>query len=100
MGTVREPGPMRRIPAMTLHLRAHFDGRVLVPDQPVDLPINQPLEVEVVACGPAGLANGELASSEAVSERIQRIDDFFRLPPLGHLPPDTLRRENLYDERA
>ena len=28
-------------------LRAHFDGRVLVPDQPVDLPSGQPLEIQV-----------------------------------------------------
>jgi hypothetical protein len=32
---------------MTLRIRAHFDGRVLVPDEPVDLPVNQPLDVEV-----------------------------------------------------
>jgi hypothetical protein len=28
-------------------LRAHFDGKVLVPDEPVDLPKNCPLEVRV-----------------------------------------------------
>jgi hypothetical protein len=26
-------------------IKAHFDGKVLVPDEPVDLPVNQPLEV-------------------------------------------------------
>lgn len=30
-------------------LKAHFDGNVLVPDEPVDLPLNRPLEVRVVA---------------------------------------------------
>lgn len=34
---------------MTTRLKAHFDGNVLVPDQPVDLPIGCPLEVEVSA---------------------------------------------------
>jgi hypothetical protein len=29
-------------------LKAHFDGRVLVPDEPVDLPTNCALEVRVV----------------------------------------------------
>jgi hypothetical protein len=30
-------------------LRAHFDGRVLVPDEPVDLPRNRSLEVHVLS---------------------------------------------------
>jgi hypothetical protein len=28
-------------------VRAHFDGRVLVPDEPVDLPKDEPLELHV-----------------------------------------------------
>jgi len=28
-------------------LRAHFDGKVLVPDEPVDLPLNRELEIHV-----------------------------------------------------
>jgi hypothetical protein len=28
-------------------LQAHFDGKVLVPDSPVKLPVNQPLKVSV-----------------------------------------------------
>jgi hypothetical protein len=39
-------------------LKAHYDGKVLVPDEPVDLPLNCPLDVEVrIATGerqPAG----------------------------------------------
>jgi hypothetical protein len=30
-------------------LKAHFDGKVLVPDEPVDLPVNCALEVHVRA---------------------------------------------------
>jgi hypothetical protein len=30
-------------------LLAHFDGKVLVPDSPVKLPVNQPLKVSVSA---------------------------------------------------
>lgn len=29
-------------------LTAHFDGKVLVPDSPVKLPVNQPLKVSVL----------------------------------------------------
>ncbi len=28
-------------------LRAHFDGQVLVPEQPLDLPIGVPLDIDV-----------------------------------------------------
>jgi hypothetical protein len=32
---------------MTTKLRVHFDGRVLVPEEPVDLPIGQSVEIRV-----------------------------------------------------
>ena len=32
---------------MTKLLRAHFDGKVFVPDEPVDIPIGAPLELSV-----------------------------------------------------
>ncbi len=31
---------------MSVVIRAHFDGKTIVPDEPVDLPVNQPLEFE------------------------------------------------------
>jgi hypothetical protein len=41
---------------MTRSLTAHFDGKVIVPDEPVQLPIGQPLrvlvEVQVPAAAP------------------------------------------------
>jgi hypothetical protein len=35
-------------------IRAHFDGRVLIPDGPVDLPKDTPLEVDVRVPSEAG----------------------------------------------
>jgi len=32
---------------MTITIRARFDGKVLIPEEPVSLPKDQPLEVEV-----------------------------------------------------
>jgi hypothetical protein len=32
-------------------LRAHFDGRVLIPDDPVELPMDRPLEIHVMPLG-------------------------------------------------
>jgi hypothetical protein len=53
-------------------LKAHFDGKVLVPDEPVDLPVNRPLELRVESLGkspdaPAALdALADLARSVSV----------------------------------
>ena len=38
-------------------LKVHFDGRVLVPDEPVNLPVDCPLRVQVEPV--EGLANGD-----------------------------------------
>lgn len=32
-------------------IKAHFDGKVIIPDEPVNLPVNQPLNVVVKAVG-------------------------------------------------
>lgn len=32
---------------MTHMISAHFDGKVIVPDEPVELPIGQPLRIRV-----------------------------------------------------
>jgi hypothetical protein len=51
---------------MTLQLRAHFDGRVIVPDETADIPVNQPLTVQV-SVEPAQAADPTLAK-EAFEE--------------------------------
>ncbi len=40
-------------------LKAHFDGKALIPDEPVDLPVNCALEIDVkpVMAGKASLAD-------------------------------------------
>lgn len=32
-------------------IKAHFDGKVIVPEEPVNLPTNQPLVVQIQAVG-------------------------------------------------
>ena len=39
-------------------IRAHFDGTTIVPDEPVELPINQPLTLHVEVEGATGTAAG------------------------------------------
>jgi hypothetical protein len=79
---------------MCLHIRGHFDGRFIVPEQPVDLPINQPLDIEVTS------SSGNGTDSASADQRVEKLKKFFSRPPLGDVPPEALRRENLYDERA
>ena len=37
---------------MTTKLTCHFDGKVLIPDQPVELPVGQPLQIHVEMASP------------------------------------------------
>jgi hypothetical protein len=49
---------------MSQFISAHFDGRFIVPDEPVELPVGQPLriQVEVVAAAPRFAALLDFAS--------------------------------------
>lgn len=49
---------------MTYSLRVQFDGKVLIPQGPVDLPINEVLEVEVVLPAASAPGLGAAASLE------------------------------------
>jgi hypothetical protein len=44
---------------MTVH--AHFDGKVIVPDEPLDLPPNQALILQIQTVGAKGAAEEESA---------------------------------------
>jgi hypothetical protein len=48
---------------MTTRLRVHFDGRVLVPEEAVDLPIGQSVEIQV---GSTAHKNGPPGTPSAV----------------------------------
>jgi hypothetical protein len=60
---------------MTTVLRAKFDGKVLVPEGPVNLPIGEVLEVRVAesdAQDNSGAAASSLAHLAAVAEALPR----------------------------
>jgi len=78
---------------MTTKLRVHYDGRVLVPEEPVDLPIGESVEIRVGLAthedaGTPGTPSAVLAaalsephvSSEDVAELERTIADS-KLPP-------------------
>jgi hypothetical protein len=81
---------------MSMTIRAHYDGKVIVPDEPLDLQVDQPLVVEVRVPKLEPVPT----PPEVIQERLQRLQR-----AIGHIknapeiPLEALRRENLYDER-
>lgn len=76
---------------MIFQLRAHFDGRVLIPDEPVDIPVNEPLTLQIST----NQTEPQIAnSSDAAFERL-----LSRVVPNANIPAEALRRENLYESR-
>lgn len=77
---------------MSIIIKAHYDGTTIVPDEPVDLPVNEPLEFELKQ------TSAELDwDPEKAKADIHRIAS--RAKPVG-LPLEALNRENLYEDRG
>jgi hypothetical protein len=71
-------------------IQAHFDGRVIVPDEPVDLPVGQQLEIQI--CVPRTLGR-----EYTKSERDAALERFLSRTVEGlNIPDEALRREALY----
>jgi hypothetical protein len=66
---------------MTQTLTAHFDGKVIVPDEPVQLPVGQPLQVHI-----------ELVATK--SARFADLSDF--AADLPDAPPDLAAQHDHY----
>lgn len=73
---------------MSIVIRAHFDGKVIVPDEPVDLPVNQPTEAELHI---AKAGEGRSPEREAAWQRLLSL----RVPGLD-VPDFALSRESIY----
>ncbi len=76
-------------------IRAHFDGTVIVPDEPVDLPVDLPLRVELTAAPP----DRKGADRTAIEDRLRRLAKATGCLSAPPIEPEWLRREHLYDER-
>ena len=101
---------------MKAQIRAHFDGRVLVPDEPVDWPIDQPLMVSMVvrdgaagtdaangAHGPNGhgpSCAGSAAHLAEIAERVRRLRASSGVMSGPVLSDEALLRESLYEDRS
>jgi len=79
---------------MSIRVRAHFDGKVIVPDEPVDLPVGQELEAEL---------HIERPGKEEEDDFARRRVALHRIASHGvrgtSIPLEALRRENLYEDR-
>ena len=70
---------------------------MIVPDETVNLPVDQPLLLEVKSMASAP----ELSADEiTIAQRLERLAKASGRLSGPNIPAEVLRRENLYEERA
>jgi hypothetical protein len=76
-------------------IRAHFNGLVIVPDEPVSLPVNTALAVDIrpllatVPAEPGAIARRLAGPRQYIAHGVRGAD----------IPDEMLRREHLYSDR-
>jgi Protein of unknown function DUF104. len=76
---------------MTSTIQAHYDGSVIIPDEPVDLPVGQPLLVRVNVARTLGQDYDEAEKAAALKRFLSRTVQG------PSIPEDFLRREFMYE---
>lgn len=81
------------VSAVSITIKAHFDGKTFVPDEPVDLPAGE--QVEIIA---ASITDEE---SQWDPEKARQAWESFKSRAISGLsiPDEALRRENMYEDR-
>lgn len=76
---------------MSIVIRAHFDGKVIVPEEPVDLPVNESFEAELRVSEPKPdtMSEKDAAWEWLLAKRVSGVN----------IPEEALRRENMYEDR-
>ncbi len=76
---------------MAMRIRAHYDGKTIVPDDPVDLPINQSLVIQLAVEKPQRrrTSSKDAAWRRLLAGRVSGV----------RIPDEALRRENMYEDR-
>ncbi|HZO90083.1 MAG TPA: hypothetical protein VFB38_17270 [Chthonomonadaceae bacterium] len=78
---------------MSVTIRAHYAGKVIVPDEPVDLPVDQPLEIELK------VVPEETPASATRARKSQALERLLTRAIHGlDIPAEALRREHLDEE--
>lgn len=72
---------------MAMRIRAHYDGKNIIPEDPVDLPVNQSLEVELIVHHPKGRRPSArtVAWKRLLAGRVSEV----------RIPDEALRRESM-----
>jgi len=73
-------------------IRARYDGKVLVPEEPLDLQAGQEVLLDIRLEGAQGTAKSKQERLRALQELIDTA-----IPGLD-IPDAALRRENLYED--
>lgn len=72
---------------MAMKVRAHFDGRAIIPDEPVDLPLNAKINAELE------IVSEQQDTSRIREDAIRAWEDFKANPVLGlSISDESLRR--------
>jgi hypothetical protein len=81
---------------MRRSIRAHYDGKFIVPDEPLDIPVNLPLRVDLSPI------NSEIdcLDRQMIENRRARLRKALGGLSGPALEPEALRREVIYDDRA
>lgn len=75
---------------MTQTIKAHYDGRVIVPDEPVHLVDNQQVTVTIHPAVPEW-------TPERLAAQARAVDRILASPKSAANPPDeAFRREHMY----
>ena len=76
---------------MAVRIRAHYDGKTFVPDEPVDLKVGEPVAVEAI--------EPKLTAAD-IRRRRAALRRFASRAVSGlNIPDEALRRENMYEDR-
>lgn len=77
---------------MSVVARVHFDGKVIIPDEPVDLPVGESIEAEFRVSSPP---EDRRRATQAAWEQFVAC-----VVPGLNIPEDAFRRENMYEDPA
>lgn len=82
---------LMEVGCMSIVIRAHYDGKTIVPDEPLSLPVDAPIKAELTLVEPEQKA-ADLARRLAAWERFGS-----RAVKGAHIPDEALRRDNMYE---
>ena len=76
---------------MSIVIRAHYDGKVIIPDEPVNLPANKPLNLhfDVIDASNDSASIKKAAFNTLLSRRISGLN----------IPDEAIGRESIYEDR-